>query len=209
VLSLTFLLLSAAFFTQYANPWGGPWAILANRPITEFVPTAGGRGVETQFLLQGLSVAGVLVQAALLAGVVSVTLRQGPVPVGGFTLMIGLYVALTVLMRQKYDAGFQPQLIVAGLLAAAAVDALQVRLRSTLCEPAVYQSFMALVPALVTAAYLGALAVSQGLWWSINLWAGAVVLAGATGWVISLIAPPAPVAPVASSSQEPQLVPLR
>jgi hypothetical protein len=189
VLSLTFLLLSLAFFTQYANPWGGPWAISANQPVLELVPTAGGRGLDTTFLLQALSVAGILVQAALLAGVVSVGLRQGPLPAGSFSLMIGLYVALTVLMRQKYDLGFQPQLIVAGLLAGAAVDALQLRFRSALREPYVSQLVVILVPAIVTAACLGTLALAQGLWWSIHLWTGAVVLAGATGWLVSLVAP--------------------
>jgi hypothetical protein len=189
VLSLTFLLLSAAFFTQYANPWGGPWAISANRPVMELVPTAGGQGIDTTFLLQALTVAGVLVQAALLAGVASVALRQGPLPAGSFSLMIGLYVALTVLMRQKYDAGFQPQLIVAGLLAGAALDTLQIWLRQAFHEPEVYQLSAVLVPAIVTAACVGALALSQGLWWSIHLWSGAVVLAGATGWLVSLLAP--------------------
>lgn len=190
VLSLTFLLLSAAFFTQYANLWGGPWAISANRPVLELVPTAGGRGMDSTFLFQALTVAGILLQAALLAGVVSVAVRQGLLPVGSFTLMIGLYVALTVLMRQKYDAGFQPELIVAGLLAGATIDAVQGRLRALFDEPLVRQLLIVLVPAVVTAACLGALALSQGLWWSIHLWTGAVVLAGATGWLVSLVAPP-------------------
>jgi hypothetical protein len=162
------------------------------------VPTAGGRGIEAWFLIQALSIAGVLVQAALLAGVVAIALRQGPVPAGSFSLMIGLYVALTVLMRQKYDAGFQPQLIVAGLLAGVAIDALHVRLRSAMREPYVYQLLVVLVPTIVTAACFGALALSQGLWWSIHLWTGAVVVAAATGWLLSLVSPVA--SPTATAS---------
>jgi hypothetical protein len=203
VLALTFVLLSVAFFTQYANPWGGPWLTAANRPMVELVPTAGGQGLPAAFLVQALNVAGVLLQGVVLAGFVAVALRQGPVPTGGLTLMIGLYVVLTVLMRQKYDAGFQLPLAVAGLLAGALADLLQARLRPAIDRPYAYQLFLALVPAIATAAWLSALALSQGLWWSIHLWSGAVVLAGGAGWLISLLAqPPTLVERVAGSLEQ-------
>jgi hypothetical protein len=191
ILALTFLLLSVAFFTQYANPWGAPWAMAHNQPMIDLVPTAGGVGVPAAFLLQALSIASVLFQAVVLAGFVAFALRQGRLPTGSLTLMIGLYVALTVVMRQKYDTGFQLPLIVAGLLAGGVSDLLYVRLRPAIDRPYAFQLFLALVPALATAAYLGALGVSEGVWWSIHVWSGAVVLAGGAGWLISLVAQPA------------------
>ena len=188
LLSLSYVLLSLAFFTQYANPWGGPWLASDYRPLTSDVLTAGGRGLEAVFLFQALNVAGVLLQSVLLAGVTLVALRGGRVPMGGFTLLIGGYVVLTVLMRQKYDAGLQVPLALAGLLAGGSVDLLYARLRSSLPAAWAIQTFTALVPALVTAASVLGLAAAQGVWWTIHLWAGAVVLAAATGWLVSLVA---------------------
>jgi hypothetical protein len=202
VLALTFILLSLAFFTQYANPWGGPWAISANQPIANLVPTAGGRGIPSDFLLQAVSVAGVLVQAVLLAGFVAFALRRGALPIGGLTVMIALSTVLTVFMRQKYLAGFQVPLISAGLLAGVLADVLHIRLRPTLERPYAYQVFVALVPAIATAAYLVALGLSQGLWWSIHLWTGAVAVAGGAGWLISLLAQSAQHVPRVAGSTE-------
>jgi hypothetical protein len=47
------------------------------------------------------------------------------------------------------------------------------------------------VPAVFYAAYFVALAVSDGIGWTIHLWAGSIVLAGAVGWLLSyLVTPP-------------------
>jgi hypothetical protein len=193
LLALTYVLASLAFFTQYANPWGGPWLASAYRPLTNQVMTAGGRALESTMLEQALSVAGVLVQSALLAGVALLAVRPGRVPTGGFTLSIGLYAVLTILMRQKYDGGLQVPLALAAVLAGAAADLLYARLRPSFGRPGHLRAFVALVPATVTAAMIVAVAASQGVWWTIHLWAGAVVLAAAVGWLIAYLAtPPAP-----------------
>jgi hypothetical protein len=114
------------------------------------------------------------------------------VPIGGYTLMIGLYALLTILMRQKYDAGMQLPLAIAGFAAGAVIDVLYARMRASFASPGALQAFGALVPTLTTAASMLAIAVVQGTWWTIHLWTGAVVAAAATGWLLTFVASSAP-----------------
>ena len=191
LLALTYLLSSLAFFTQYADPWGGPWLAANYRPLTVDVMTAGGRAIDAVFLMQALNVAAVLIQSVLLAGFSLVALRAGRLPMGSFTLMLGLYTLSTILMRQKYDGGLQVPLAISGVLAGAALDVVYARMRTRLSSPPRQQLFVALVPALATAATILAVATVQGVWWTLHLWAGAVVLSAATGWLIAFFATPA------------------
>jgi hypothetical protein len=188
VLAITYALGGLAFFTQFANPWGGPWFAAAYRPITGEVSTIGGPPLPGWFLEQGLSVAGILVQSALLGGAALLAVRAGRVPAGGFTLMFGLYTLSTVLMRQKYELGLQLALVVAALVAGAAADLVYTRVRAALADPATLRAFIAVLPALATTALIIAVAVTQGLWWTIHLWAGAVVLSAAVGWLLAYLA---------------------
>jgi len=42
------------------------------------------------------------------------------------------------------------------------------------------------------AVYFAGVALTRGVWWSLPLWSGAIVLAGAVGWLASwLVVPPA------------------
>lgn len=187
ILALTYVLASLAFFTQYANPWGGPWLATAYQPLSDHLSTVGGRALESWMFVQGLTVAGVLLQSVLIAGTAVVAMRSARVPAGGFTLMLGLYTLLTVLMRQKYELGMQVALVAGGLAAGAIADLAYARIRSALTNPAVLRAFVALVPALATAALIVAVGATQGVWWTIHLWSGAVVLSAAVGWLVALV----------------------
>jgi len=48
------------------------------------------------------------------------------------------------------------------------------------------------VPVLLYAAYFAALLATDGTYWSVHLWAGTILLAGVTGWLLSLLATPPP-----------------
>jgi hypothetical protein len=196
LMALIYVLASLSFFTQYANPWGGPWLAASYRPLTSQVMMAGGSSLPSFFLEQGLSVAGVLLQSALLAGIALLIVRPGVVPAGGFTIALGLYAVLTVLMRQKYDAGMQFQLVLAATAAGALTDLLYARVRDSLSNVTVLRVFIAAVPAMATAAMVAAVALSQGLWWTIHLWAGIVVLSAGVGWLIAFVGTQAPAAPL-------------
>ena len=45
-------------------------------------------------------------------------------------------------------------------------------------------------PAALYTLYFGALLVTGGIWWSIHLWAGAIILAGVVGLLLSYLALP-------------------
>ena len=52
--------------------------------------------------------------------------------------------------------------------------------------------FGALVPIAFFALYFAALALSVGVWWRVHLWAGAVAMAGAVGWLVAYAFAPSP-----------------
>ena len=54
-----------------------------------------------------------------------------------------------------------------------------------------FRAFAFALPALVAAAYFLVLALYGGIWWPIHFWAGAISLAGGTGWLLSFLALPA------------------
>ena len=83
---------------------------------------------------------------------------------------------------------FVPAALVAGALA----DVLVRGLRPSVRRPGALRTVAFAVPAVYFALFFGAVAVVRGVWWSVPLWSGAIVLAGATGWLLSwLVAPPA------------------
>jgi hypothetical protein len=50
--------------------------------------------------------------------------------------------------------------------------------------------FAFLVPAILYGLYFAALALTGPIWWTVHMWAGAVVLAGLAGWLVSYLVVP-------------------
>jgi hypothetical protein len=81
-----------------------------------------------------------------------------------------------------------PGAIAAGLVA----DGLLRVLRPSPVRAAAFRAFAFAVPAVYFTLYFAGLALTRGVWWSLPLWSGAIVLAGTVGWLASwLVAPPA------------------
>ena len=59
------------------------------------------------------------------------------------------------------------------------------RFQPTAARPTPFRQLAFLLPALFYATYFTVLALTSGLWWTIHLWAGAIVLAGIAGWLLS------------------------
>jgi hypothetical protein len=126
------------------------------------------------YILQGFGAAGLLVAAAVLAGVLTFARRHAPLPFGTYTVLVAVPLAMATVLGDQYR--FIPGLIAAGLLADVAARVWPAG-RSRLGDAALAFA----VPAMVFALYFGTVAVTEGLGWSIHMWLGAIVTAGIIG----------------------------
>jgi Tol biopolymer transport system component len=67
------------------------------------------------FIRQGFGAAGILIAAALLAGIASFARRRGPLPLGSFTILVAVPASMATVLSDEYR--FIPATIAAGLLA--------------------------------------------------------------------------------------------
>jgi uncharacterized membrane protein YagU involved in acid resistance len=89
-----------------------------------------------------------------------------------------------------------PAALVAGLLADTLYAALRAsRLRNSQLG---FRLFAFGVPVVFSLIYFLTLVATTGIWWSIHLWLGSVVLAGITGWLLSYVTIPPPIGAAAS-----------
>jgi hypothetical protein len=181
--SLTLFVSLLTFFTEYASPYGTTW-------VTR---TSGDR----LFLYQSVGLAGFLVQPAVLMGPVLYVLRRRPLPVGSFTVLLSVNVALMAIIHDKYlDTGPVP-LIGAAVLAGALGDVLLWWLRPSPDRWLAFRVVAFAVPALQYLFYFVAVFGWARLDWSVHLWTGAIVIAGGVGWLISYLVLPPPGRPAA------------
>lgn len=182
LLSLTMMLSMLTFFTQYGHPFATTWAAKTFDPNTM-------RLVEFN---QSLAMASTLLQSALLMGIVLLLIRRWALPVGSLTLIFGVNIALLTFMR---DHNLTPSIfafigiaLVTGLVA----DLLNQWLKPSVVNRQAFRVFAFGVPVLLYALYFLTLVLSGGIWWSVPLWSGGIVLAGVAGLLTSfLVLPPA------------------
>jgi hypothetical protein len=193
ILSLAFLLSSFTFWTQYAHHLGRPWPAAGNRPTVPVFPVMAPdplfRGTEIQnlYVAHALGVASVLLQAVFLSAVLLLALRRwGPrLPFGAFTTVFGLNALMIGAARDQL--ALVPGAVAAGL----AADALVRALAPSLARTAALRAVAFAVPAVYFALYFLGIALARGVWWSLPLWSGTILLAGVVGWLASwLVAPP-------------------
>jgi hypothetical protein len=192
MLSLAYLLSAFSFWTQYAHQLGRPWPAAGNQPTTPtfavVAPDPVFRNAEIQslYVAQALGVASILLQAALLSAVVLLAVRRwDALPRGAFTVIFGVNALMLGVARD------QLVLIVPAIAAGAFADALIGALRPSVDRSAAFRTVAFAVPAAYFALFFAALALTRGVWWTVSLWSGTIVLAGAAGWLLSwLVAPP-------------------
>jgi hypothetical protein len=176
LLSLTWMLSTGTFLTQIAHPvvylWGGGT-----------VPGTPG------WMWQARGVVSMLWDTAFLMGFVLLTMRRWALPAGTLTLVIGLNaVAMGFLHRSAYP--FLP--VVARAVAAVGAEIVYAWLQPSVQRPGAWRLFAAVVPVLLTTLHFAALGVTVGVWWSVHLWAGTIVLTGLVGLLVSLLLVPPP-----------------
>ncbi|MGH2769768.1 MAG: hypothetical protein ACRDJF_04515 [Actinomycetota bacterium] len=178
LLSLTTVLSSFTFFTLVAHPF--------------VTPQAGGAAPRTEDLVllhQALGVTEIVLQTTILMGLVLLATRRWVLPFGSLTLVFGLNAVAMHFLDVLNEYQFIPAAVLAGLGA----DLLYRWLRPGPGAERAGQLrwFAAAVPALLYLTYFMALLATRGVWWSIHLWTGSIVLAGIVGWLLSyLLAPP-------------------
>ncbi len=142
----------------------------------------------TPFVRQALGAASIIVQAALLMGILLLGLRGATLPLGSLTLIVTLNALLVSVLRDQYQ--LIPAAIVAGLLG----DLLVWRVRPSLDRPASVRLFAFAVPVIFYSGYMLTLQLTGGIGWSIHLWLGTIVVAGIVGLLLSylVLLPPSP-----------------
>jgi hypothetical protein len=179
IFSLTFTFSLLTFFTEYASPLITPW------PIIDASGSGPTRGITDILLITALSMSFVLL-----------ALRRWRLPFGTFTFMFGLNGALMVVFSPNSLLISVPTALLGGF----AADLMHRFLRPSPDQPTSIRLFAFLVPALFYALYLVDLAIvgpiifQSGIIWSAPFWAGAPVIAGITGFLLSYVMlPPAQV----------------
>jgi len=192
MVSLALLLSVFSFFTQYVHHFGRPWPAAGNRPTAAVFATVASdplfRNAEIQnlYVAHGLGVASVLLQAAVLSGIILLAIRRwgSELPTGALTMVFGLNALLIGAARD------QLHLLPGALVAGVAADVLLRVLAPSATNVASARWFALVVPAVYFALYFGNIALTRGVWWSLPLWSGAIVLAGTVGWLVSWLAAP-------------------
>ncbi len=181
VLSLTLFLSLLTFFTEYASPYGSTWVATADRP-------AAGR----VFVHQAIGLTTILFGSALLMGPVLVVVRRRPLPAGGLTLILLLNTTLMTVIHDKFLATGPGPLVLAAAGAGLASDLLSWRLRPSEDRVHALRVYAFITPALLYLGYFLAVRLTVGIWWSVHLWTGTIVLAGIVGWLLSYLLVPSP-----------------
>lgn len=168
ILSLTYLMAFLVFFTQYAHPIVHSLADLPN----------------SDDFIRGAGVADILIQSAILMGIVLIAVKRWQLPFGTFAVLIGVTDGLGAVL-----AGSSPvfSVVLLGTLTGLLVDLLNLGLRPRAVAPASLRVFAFATPMATYAVYFAALASIKGVQWSLPIWTGAIVEAGVVGLLLSYV----------------------
>lgn len=135
---------------------------------------------------QIVGISGIIVETAILMGLLLLTVVRWPLPFGSVTFLLTSNMALVSLLGDQYR--LIPFIFLSGL----GSDLLLMRLQPSVNRLGACRLFAAAVPVLVYAGYFLGLKMKEGLGWSFQVATGGLVLAGLTGWLVSyLVLPPA------------------
>jgi hypothetical protein len=131
------------------------------------------------FSFQGLGISAILLQSAIMMGVILLAVRRWRLPIGGLTMIITVAYGLTISIHEDF------YLIPFEIFAGVSLEALYWWLNPSIERPSSLRLFAFGAPVIFYGLYFLTLARTGGLWWSLNLWSGAILLAGITGWLLS------------------------
>lgn len=172
LLSLAFLLSVLTFFTQEANP-------IASFAGETRPPTA-------VTLTTELGVIGMLFTTTLIMGALLPVVVHWQLAPGALTLIFSVNALLMGFQNGRYPALHVLSMVLAGLIA----DGLLAWLRPSAQRLPALRLFSFLVPALMLTLYFAAAQLTTGIWWSVHVWTGVVVMSGMVGLLLSLVVAP-------------------
>lgn len=169
LLSVSLLLTMITFILQFAHPWVVPVASLRWYPPTDLL----------RFYRQGLGVIGLLLHTAIVMGALLLLIRRWRLPFLGCCFILVTNALFASVLDNIYWA--IPVAVIGGIAG-------DLFLRSvSATEPAKQHMFALIVPMTLTIAYFIAIIGIEGTWWTIHLFGGSVMLAGAIGIALSYL----------------------
>lgn len=169
ILSLTAVYSLFSFFTTFAHPFVETWMVIQASDNTT----------------KAYGAASVLLQGMILMGFVLLALRRWRLPLGTWTVVFTLNIALVSVFQDQYA------LIPVAALAGIITDALYWWLKPSTQRLEALRMFAFAVPVVYYLCYFIAIISAEGTTWRIHLWLGSTVMAGIGGWLLSYImAPP-------------------
>lgn len=171
VASATLTLSLLTFFGQFDHPFTSQWSALPHPPISS-EPA------------EELGILGLILQAGMLMAVILMLVRRFDLPAGSLTFLMGVNAVFVTMIK-----GADPVILI-GVVGGIVADLLLLTLRPSAARSAQLRVFAFLVPAVLYALYFAALIRVDGVWWPVHLWAGAPLVAGLTGLLVSLLAVP-------------------
>lgn len=130
---------------------------------------------------QAIGIASIIIQTGIFMSIILAVLKKWEFPFGSFGLMLGLNAILMSVLQDQYR--FIPGFITAGLV----TDLLYKAIKPKNSNPKAVRLFATLTPVIIYSIYTATIFLTSGTWWSIHLWAGAVVIAEITGFLLSYL----------------------
>jgi hypothetical protein len=162
------------FMMQFAHPFVNSWTIEGTR-----------RPGGDADLRMVATIIGMITQAGLFTGLILMLIRRWTLPLGTFTLIFALN---TLMMATQKD---QWRFVPVGLITGAVVDFLLWRFKPSSVQRNAHRLFSFAVPVIFYGLYFLVLWQTTGMWWSIHMWGGSLVLVGVAGLLLSyLVVPP-------------------
>lgn len=180
LISLTLLWSVFTFVTMIMHPFVGAHAGLRSWTIWA------AHGPVTLENAQIVGISGIVVETAILMGLLLLTIARWQLPFGSVTLILTSNMALVSLLGDQY------LLIPFAFLSGLGADLLLMRLQPSIKRIGAYRLFAFAVPVLTYTGYFLGLKAKEGLGWSVQVVTGALVLAGITGWLVSYLVLPPP-----------------
>lgn len=169
ILSATCAFSLLAFMTQFGS--------FAEVRATGLMPSR----MVIQNHMESAAIGGFLFQTALLMGTVFLLIRRGTLAQGGLlTLFIIHGFGMTIM---KEELRLLPSMIIAGIFADSLLSSLPAK-----DHVAKFRFGAFLIPVVLYTAYFVTLILGGGIWWSVHLWTGSVVMAGVMGYLLSFLA---------------------